>query len=248
MTRLITKIVRKIKHFFVKPIEIFVFHKVSDMYDSNYGGIEDWTNTEVFKKNIKYLQQCYEFISLDTAVVRLKNDRFRWKNYAVLTTDDGYRMNLDILSWLNENHIPTTVFLSTQYLDGQSYDHWFDEVWKSKTTEEINQLLEGMYIHYDDLSLLDKDNISVALHGYGHDLVAQMQEDAFRAYVKTAEAQLDDKIKLSPYYAYTWGKHSRITDSVLNELGLIPLYCDGNTNYQFDGVLHRKSIDNKIFL
>lgn len=246
MMKFVKKILKRVQRVFLTPIEIFVFHKVSDLYNSDYGCVEDWTQTDIFKQNILQLQKKYNFISLDSALNHLKNDVFRYKNYAVLTCDDGYRMILDILPWLKQNNIPTTIFISTQYLDGISHDPWFDALWKSKSESEIKQLRERMYIRYEDIPVLEVNNISVGLHGYGHDLVTTMSNQDFLQYIDKARIAISNKITLKPYYAYTWGKHSQITDMALREKGITPVYCDGLNNICFEGVLHRKCIDNII--
>ena len=241
------KIVRKIQRLWRKPIVVTCFHKVSDVYEPLYGGIGDWTETEQFKRNILHLQKRYTFISIEEACQHLLHDTFRFRNYAVLTSDDGYQYVLDILPWLKEQRVPITLFISTQYLDGKSYDLWFDAHWKDITAETKENLLQSMYIQSQHLSSaeLNTDNISLCLHGYGHDEVSQMDAEAFRNYVEKCKAALEKHPRYKPFYAYTWGRHSDATDNVLREKGIVPVYMDGQMNDKWDGGIHRVCVDGR---
>ena len=243
--RLLSKIVRRLTPLWCNPIEVFCFHKVSDTYQPEYGGIDDWTQTEQFKRNILAMSKKYTFISLEEAYRHLLHDTFRFRNYAVLTSDDGYQCLLDILPWLEREHLPVTLFISTKYLDGKSYDPWFDAHWVDVSAEQKADFLKSMYIQQTHLQLpeLHSMNVSLSLHGYGHDEVSRMTKDKFASYVDKCNAQLKTNPRYAPYYAYTWGHHSAITDRVLREKKIVPVYMDGYANIHFDGAIHRKCID-----
>ena len=245
MKELLNKIWRKWIRLRLRPIEVFCFHKVSDAYQPEYGGIGDWTQTEQFKRNILALRKKYTFISLEEAYEHLHHDSFRVRNYAVLSSDDGYQCLLDILQWLEEEHIPVTLFISTKYLDSKSYDSWFDAHWGDISVEQKADYLKKMYIHQAHLELQEllSENISLGLHGYGHDEVAKMREEEFASYVDQCMEHLKTHPRFKPYYAYTWGHHSIVTDKVLRGKKLVPVYMDGYDNASYDGAIHRKCID-----
>lgn len=227
------------------PIEVFCFHKVSDTYQPQYGGIGDWTQTEQFKNNIIALRKKYTFISLEEAYCHLQHDTFRFRNYAVLTSDDGYQCLLEILPWLDEQHVPITLFISTKYLDGKSYDPWFDAQWRDISAEQKAEYLKNMYILQSHLPLpaLLSENVSLGLHGYGHDEVSKMNKDEFASYIDLGREALKIHPRYQPFYAYTWGHHSAVTDMVLKSTSIVPVYMDGYCNIHFDGAIHRKCID-----
>ena len=235
MHDLLYKTTRRLLKLQRHPIRVFCFHKVSDSYQPEYGGAGDWTQTEQFKQNILSLRKRYTFISLEEAYNHLSHDIFRCRNYAVLTSDDGYQCLLNILPWLEEQHIPITLFISARYLDGKSYDPWFDAHWGNTTAEQKSYYLKSMYIHEPQLQLpaLCSENISLALHGYGHDDVSKMSTDEFKNYVQISLNEI----------AYTWGRHSCYTDNVLRKMQIIPVYCEGKDNVVFDGAIHRECID-----
>lgn len=245
--KLLGRLSRKIRSFWLKPIDIFVFHKVGKEYQPLYGGVEDWTEIRLFEKNIVRLQEKYEFISLEEAYLHLKKDVFRFKRYAALTVDDGYQAVMEILPWLESKGIPITLFLSVKYLDGKSYDPWFDKCWADIAEEKKKTLVGGMYIqkwHLDSEKLVS-DNVTLSIHGYGHDDVSVFAKDDFEVYVDKCLAGLKSHPRFAGFYAYTWGRHSVVTDTVLHEKGLVPLLCDDSRNWVFDGALHRICIDGK---
>ncbi|MBQ4394852.1 MAG: polysaccharide deacetylase family protein [Paludibacteraceae bacterium] len=243
--RLFSKIIRRLTSLWCKPIEVFCFHKVSDTYQPQYGSIGDWTQTEQFKLNILSLRKKYTFISLEEAYRHLLYDTFRIRNYAVLTSDDGYQCLLDILPWLEEQKIPITLFISTKYLDGKSHDPWFDAHWGDISAEQKADYLKSMYIQQTHLQLpeLCSKNVSLSLHGYGHDEVSEMSKEEFASYVDKCCVPIQTHPRFMPFYAYTWGRHSEVTDRVLREKKIVSVFMDGYANIHFDGAIHRKCID-----
>lgn len=242
---LLHRALNKLQHLWLQPIDVFVFHKVEDVYNPAYGGIGDWTETSIFKSHLLRLRQDYEFITLEDAYRRLTEDMFRFRKYAVLTSDDGYQSLLGILPWLEEQCIPVTLFLSVQYLDGVSHDSWFDTHWRDKSPEEINALVEKMYLHTEHLLFLCGDNVTIGIHGYGHDEVDRMSKAEFEAYLDKCIAGLNGHSRFVPFYAYTWGRHSTATDQILREKSIVPVYCDNQHNTKFNGAIHRICIDGQ---
>lgn len=239
------RLFRKIRSFWLRPIDVFVFHKVGKEYQPFYGGIGDWTEIGLFKKNMDRLQKRYIFVSLEEAYLHLQKDILRFKRYAALTTDDGYQSVMDVLPWLESRGIPVTVFLSVKYLDGESYDPWFDKCWVGISDEKKKALVNGMYIqkkHLDSEELCS-DNVALSIHGYGHDDVSIFGLNDFEFYVDKCLASLKSHPRFASFYAYTWGRHSIITDKVLREKKIVPVLCDGLHNWRFNGVLHRICID-----
>ena len=51
----------------IKPVRVFCFHQVSDVFDSDTMKECDWMQTEAFKKKILVFKQQYTFVSLEEA-------------------------------------------------------------------------------------------------------------------------------------------------------------------------------------
>ena len=116
----IAKIRRKWTKLRLQPIRVVCFHQVSDEYNPLTMWECDWTQTELFKRNILNLKrQGVIFLSLSEAYDKLRHDWYRRKKYVALTADDGYKSILNILPWLEEQKIPITLFINTKYLDGK---------------------------------------------------------------------------------------------------------------------------------
>ena len=115
------ELLHKVRHKLIKlrlqPIRVLVFHHVSEVRDALMCQEDDWTQLDQFKRNIEILSQSYTFISLSEAYEKLKHDRFRFRNYAVLTNDDGVASVLNILPWLEVKGIPLTLFINTRYME-----------------------------------------------------------------------------------------------------------------------------------
>ena len=71
----------------------------------------------LFKKQLRYLKKNFDIVSMDNFYSRYANNKLNNRE-VVLTFDDGYRNNLDVLAPLMlENNIPFAVFISTNHIE-----------------------------------------------------------------------------------------------------------------------------------
>ena len=165
------KIQRRWAKIRLQPIRVFCIHHVSDGYNPLTMWKCDWTQTEQFKWNILRLkQQGYIFISLTEAHVKLKQDWLRCKKYAVLTVDDGYKSILNILPWLEEQHIPITLFINTKYLDKKSWSTVNEEQARRArpNVDMLTEVCPDLYISKEELFALTSPLIEIGSHGHEH--------------------------------------------------------------------------------
>ncbi len=225
-----TNILRKIKRFWTKlrlqPIRVFCFHQVSDVFDPVSMWECDWMSTKDFKTKIYNLQKEYTFISLPVAYEKLKLDSFRFKKYAVLTADDGSKTLENILPWLHEQHIPITLFLNGSCLDGKSY---------RETPAE-------RYYTKEELMNLDMDNISFGHHGWDHRDLRDITKEEFESSIALNIDALSFIPNVLPFWAYPYGIHSSISDMMLHQRLIIPVYMDGYMNYKFENGIQREEL------
>jgi peptidoglycan/xylan/chitin deacetylase (PgdA/CDA1 family) len=74
-------------------------------------------NINLFKKQLVYLKKNFEIVSIDEFCSRYSRNKLNHREI-VLTFDDGYRNNLDVLAPLMlENDVPFTVFISTNHIE-----------------------------------------------------------------------------------------------------------------------------------
>lgn len=220
---------RRLKKILLSPIDVFVFHAVSDVYDDTVNEKVDWTLTEEFKRYILSLKNHYKFISSSNAYIKLKSDLTRSNKYAVLTCDDGFKSVLGILPFLEEQGIPVTLFVNPKYLDGNS--------------KREGYAVNPQYITREELWNLTSPLISIGMHGYEHNDATEMTKDEFTGSVDKCIELLQQHPRYIPFYAYTWGKHSDMTQSVLREKKIVPVLTDGESNYRYRQGISRKPID-----
>ena len=123
--------------------------------------------------------------------------------------------------------ITVTLFINGKYLDGKSY---------RKNPKE-------QYLTKEELWALTSPLIEVGNHGWEHIRVTNQAEDEF---VKSAELNvkmLSTHPNYIPFWAYTYGDHTQMSDEYLIEQGIVPVYIDGVKNYYDSTVIHRELID-----
>jgi len=217
----------------LQPIRVFLFHQVSAEFDETTMKLGDWTETSVFKNNIEKLQKDYTFISLERAVSMMKKDVIRRKRYAVLTSDDGWLSLKTILPWLYEQQIPVTLFLNPGYYDGKHF--------REKSTEKylLQSDVEELYECYGNM-------VTIGLHGWNHTDATKLTIDEFSNSVKKSLEELSKLSNFKPYYAYTYGSHSKETDDILRQNNLMPVLIDGGINIDDSFCIHRELLDGKV--
>lgn len=230
MGSLLQRIKRKLLHIRLQPIRVFVFHQVSDEFDETTMWQCDWTSTSVFKSSILSLKKSYRFISLEEAAKKIASNRVRLRKYAVLTSDDGWASLKNVIPWLADEHISITLFLNPYYLDGIHKQERESE--KLLTEEDIRHLLRD----YGSV-------ISVASHGWAHVDCSKMSMDEFQQSVQQSEHALNLFVNKVPFYAFTFGRHTKAEIEFLHSIGLIPVLVDGMKNYDDITVVHRECLD-----
>jgi peptidoglycan/xylan/chitin deacetylase (PgdA/CDA1 family) len=92
--------------------------------------IEAWTvvRESAFRAQIQYLKENFEIVSLDQALARMRNPGRNGRPMALLTFDDGYRGNRQVV-WpiVEELRAPITIFVATAAVQNQT-PYWYDRV------------------------------------------------------------------------------------------------------------------------
>lgn len=222
---IISKIQRKLMKFRLQPIHVFCLHHVCERFDAESMCLGDWMALSKFKHTIIALQKDgYTFISLTKAYQHLQNDFIRRKKYAVLTFDDGYKSLKEVLPWLERQNIPTTLFINGKYLDGTSY---------RETTKE-------QYLTYDELFALNSPLIEIGHHGWEHTDATMMTEEELEESLQNDIEILSSHPRYIPFWAYTWGHHTNVSDCYLKQKNIIPILINGGKNYKFKDYIDRE--------
>ena len=225
LTEIIAKIRRKWVKMRLQPIRVFCLHHVCKAFDGDSMHECDWMQIDEFKSKVSAMQKDgVEFISLTEAYCHICSDWLRRKKYAVLTFDDGYSSLKEILPWLEEKHIPATLFINGKYLDGKSF---------RKNPKEKYLTKEELFVQTSPL-------IEIGNHGWEHIRVTDMTNEEFRTSTDQNVRMLSIHSNYIPFWAYTYGTHTDFTDSYLSEQHIIPVYVDGVKNYNEKKVIHRE--------
>ena len=235
------KVHRRLLRLRLRPIRVFCIHQVGDVFNPLTTYKCDWISTEAFKASIRNLKKEYTFISLPEAVNKLQNDSFRRGKFAVLTADDGYRCVLDVLPWLEQNNIPVTLFLNARYLDGQSCSPHILRLAR-KTDDGISEkeVSQDLYLTETMLKKMRTGMVSFASHGYEHLNATKLNPEEFVDQIQKNVAFLKRYEGYIPFHAYTWGKHDARKDTALKSMGIVPVYMDGQKNYNDAEAIHRE--------
>lgn len=215
-----------------RPIRVFCFHQVSDVFEPDTMWECDWTQTEKFKQRILALKKDYTFISLPEVTAHLNIDLFRRKKYAALTSDDGWASLKNIIPWLAEQKIPVTLFLNPSYLDG--IHHQERETDKLLTKEEVEQFVKDYYPF-----------ITIASHGWAHKSCEKMPFDVFVDETQKAEAYLSEMKGKVPYFAFPYGVSTSDCVAYLKSLSLVPVMINDRMNYSDASCIQRELLDGR---
>lgn len=227
MKDLVNKIKRRLLKLRLRPIRVFCIHYVSDEYDPTTIWECDWMQTDIFKQNLlKLKEQGYSFISLAEAHKKLSVDRFRVCKYAVLTADDGLRMDESLYLWLQSQNIPITLFVCPDMLEGE------------KKREKPMPLLT-----HSELKTLTRDYaplVTIGNHSMGHENCRSLSFVEFQENVRKSNEYLNQFEEYIPFFAYPCNKHLSEFDEHLRTKGITPVYADGRMNYNNIDVVHRE--------
>ncbi len=209
----------------LQPIRVFCLHHVCAEFDAESMNPGDWMQIDEFKSKIQSMRSNgVMFISLSEAYHHICKDWIRSRKYAVLTFDDGYASLKEILPWLEEQHIPTTMFINGKYLDGQSY---------RKNPKE-------QYLTQDELFALISPLVEIGSHGWEHTDARAISEDAFCESMEKNIQLLSTHLQYIPFHAYTWGRYTSTTNKILQSMLIVPVVIDGGKNYNDKNAIHRE--------
>ena len=223
------KIRRYLTKLRLRPIKVFLFHQVSELFDERTMKKGDWTEIGLFKQKINTLRKGYRFISLPEALNKLKKDVFRFRRYAVLTSDDGWESLTNILPWLDQQSIPVTLFVNPAYFDGMHY--------RERDTEKylLLQDIKDICFKYP--------LVSIGLHGWEHIRVTGLNEEEFRDSLNKSLVILKQFPCFIPFFGYPYGDFNEMNEIILKEYTIVPVLVDGEDNLNEYTRIHRVLID-----
>lgn len=238
---LINRVKRKWARMRLQPIRVFCFHQVSEWLDESIYAEPDWTALVDLKRRIRIIrEEGYSFISLQDAYRLIKEDKVRMEKYAVLTCDDGLKCQATLIPWLEEQKIPMTMFVSVKNLDGETCGEQILEYFGITDKKQEIELAHKLYLTEAELHHLCSPYLEIGMHGYEHNDVSRMPIYEFEKSVHICRKTIQTHPRYVSFYAYAYGKHSIKTDEILRNVGVVPVYMDGQKNYNDASCIHRE--------
>lgn len=136
--------------FFKYPFTILYAHQVAEYPVSYYP--DDFILVDDFRKQLKWLKQRFNLISLSEAYQRNENqDDLR--NCLALTFDDGFRCNYETIApILMEEKLPATFFINNNSIDNQHF------MWRT-ALEYLQNKVETQQLHRALLHMKRSDKV-----------------------------------------------------------------------------------------
>jgi len=158
---------------------ILAYHSLSETEtdkrgDSGYVSPRQRTPLQLFEKQLHWLSQFANFVSLSDIVTPASSDRWR----VAVTFDDGYRDNVELgLPLFRRYEVPVTWFLSTQFIEERNHLPWWDLV--------------------DYIAQHARDKVEVTVEGWArsYSFSAQDERDRFRKDMQEAFRAADWSVR-----------------------------------------------------
>lgn len=225
----------------LQPIRVFCMHQTSEIYDPDVYCNLDWIPLSFLKDFVRTLQnEGYKFISLTEAYRHVQSDYIRTHKYAVLTADDGLLCQLDLIPWLEQQHIPMTMFVNVKNLDGKTCGHPMINYFKIENEQQERLHASKLYCTKEQLFAITSPILSIGMHGVTHDRVTSMSQDEFLTQLKECQETLSSHPNYIPYFAFPHGAHNIDTDECLWRENVVPVLAGGGVNYNDAHYVYRE--------
>lgn len=205
------------------PIMVLIYHRIADDWAN------EWTTrTDVFVKQIRWLQRHFEFVSLEEAQRRIRA-KSNHRPCVSITFDDGYASNCrTALPLLIKERIPTTYFVTSDcVLKRRAFEHdlTMGNRFEPNTLEQLRELVNaGIEIGAHTRTHADLGRVSDP--GVLHDEVVTAGEEL--------QAALGVQIR---YFAFPFGQHAHLSAEAFHladEAGY-EAACSAYGGYNFPG-------------
>lgn len=189
--------------FYQHPIYIISYHSVAN---------DNWKysiDLEIIKKQILYLKNHFDIISLFTLNKYLKNKKMITNQSVVITFDDGYKDVLKLKAFFKKHKIRPAIFV----LSNNKYSN----------RKELNT--RRNFLTLEDIRSLRKENWEIGCHSATHADLTVVSDIQLTHEIINAKKKLERKLGFSVlYFAYPSGKYNKKVINLVKkakfELGL----------------------------
>ncbi len=202
------------------PVAILFYHRVANTHPNG------WTmGCQMFQRQIDWLQDRFDFVSLQEAQRRLVEGNS--KPAVAITFDDGYADNCEFaIPLLLRRKIPFTYFISTQILHDQLA---FEHDLKAGVRLEVNSLYQ--------IRAMANSGVEIGAHTRTHADMGQSTDidwirNELQGSVEDIESWIGKKVN---YFAFPFGLPNNLTKEAIqlaNDIGLEGI-CSAYGAYNF---------------
>ena len=205
------------------PVIVLYYHRVAD------DRANPWTiSHELFLRQMRWLQQRFDFISLADAQGRVRRG-YNPQPCVSITFDDGYADNCQqAIPWLVKHRIPCTYFVTLQnVLSGEPFSH---------------DLVTGHHFSPntpEQLRAMAAAGIEIGVHAYTHADLGPITDPRLLHYqVVAAREELQNVLRRPVrYFAFPYGQHRNLNVAAM-ELAQAAGYagvCSAYGGFNFPG-------------
>lgn len=161
-----------------------------------------------FTRHVEALSRRFPVISLADALEQCRTGRPKSKLQIVLTFDDGYRDNYEIvLPVLKNMGLPAVFFLTTDYVSGNA--EFSDPRVMDKKTGRLHNYVDDRFINWDEAKRISDAGMEIGSHGVTHRSLTKMPAaQAREEIVKSKEIIERNLNKACRHFAFPFGSRS----------------------------------------
>lgn len=205
-----------------EPVQILFYHRVADEFPN------DWTmSTRTFAKQIDWLRQRFDFVSMAEAQSRIASGR-NFRPTVCITFDDGYADNMRFaVPLLLKHRIPITYFVATDFvLNRNPFPH---DVAAGRPLAP-NSL--------DELRQLARAGVDIGGHTRSHADAGRLSHESLVDEIAGSKRVLEESLDCEVHhFAFPYGLHANLSGGAFR-VALDAGYdgvCSAYGGYNFPG-------------
>ena len=187
---------------------IFVFHDVSDP-DSQQFSESYSTPVEVFRNQIEFLSQRFEFVPLNSVLE--PRAILRKRRIASLTFDDGFlSVRDDAFPFLSSKGIPFALFVNGTAVKHNRLSNC------AIPTEPSREFSSKVFLDEDDVRYLSGRGVLIGSHSYNHKVLSACSDEELDEEILQNKFYLESLTKQKvDHFALPFGKREHYSSRVL---------------------------------
>jgi len=180
-----------------------------------------------FERQIKYMKNFGEFISIDQLVELLQRDENLDGRYFNMSFDDGIHNNYTNMMPITDAHnIPVIIYIPTDYIGKKHYTTEEKRKIGPRLPENPKQLT---YLSWDECMDMLDHNVTFGSHTASHTILSTLNEEKIKYELETSKKVIEEKLKIpcdhfAPPNGYIGvGFFPEITEKIAREVGYLTL-------------------------